>query len=150
LVYGFLQLGELREISKLIDDRLKKAIVLTQDDVFLRSEFARFGSSAQLSRALRHLFELGTLVKLGVGVYAKAKPSALSGKPIPVKPLEVLAPLVLQKLGVKVSASQAVLDYNSGRSTQLAAGIVQDTGRRRICRKLSFGERCVSYENHYA
>jgi hypothetical protein len=134
----------------LIEDRLKKAIALRKDDVFLRSEFAHFGSSAQLSRALRHLLEIGTLVKLGVGVYAKAKPSALSGKPIPVKPLEVLAPLALQKLGVKVSACQTVLDYNSGLSTQLAAGIVVDTGRRRISRKLSFGERSVSYENHYA
>jgi hypothetical protein len=99
---------------------------------------------------LRHLLEFGTLVKLGVGVYAKAKPSALSGKPIPVKPLEVLTPLTLQKLGGKVSASQAELDYNSGLSTQLAAGIVLDTGQRRISRKLSFVERYVSYQNHYA
>lgn len=132
------------------EDRLKRAIALRQDEVFLRSEFARFASPAQLSRALRHLIELGILVKLGLGVYAKAKPSVLSGKPIPVQPLEVLAPLVLQKLGVKVSAGQAVRDYNAGLSQQLGAGIVLDTGRRRITRKLGFGERYVSYENHHA
>lgn len=133
-----------------IEDRLKRAIALRQDEVFLRSEFAHFASPAQLSRALRHLLELGILVKLGLGVYAKAKPSVLSGKPIPVQPLEVLAPLALQKLGVKVGAGQAVRDYNAGLSQQLGAGIVLDTGSRRISRKLGFGERYVSYENHHA
>lgn len=85
------------------EERLKRAIALRKDNVFLRSEFARFGSPAQLSQALRQLIAEGVLVKLGLGVFAKAKPSALTGKPIPVQPLEVLAPPVLQKLGVKVS-----------------------------------------------
>ena len=132
------------------EERLKRAIALRKDDVFLRSEFARFGSSAQLSRAIRRLIAEGVLVKLGLGVFAKAKPSALTGKPIPVQPLEVLAPLVLQKLGVKVKPSQAVRDYNSGASQLLAAGIVLDTGRRRITRKLGFGKQTVAYESHHA
>lgn len=132
------------------EERLKRAIALRKDDVFLRSEFARFGSPAQLSRAIRQLIAEGVLVKLGLGVFAKAKPSALTGKPIPVQPLEVLAPLVLQKLGVKVGASRAVREYNSGASQQLAAGIVLDTGRRRITRKLGFGKQTVAYESHHA
>ncbi|EIU7186995.1 hypothetical protein L346_01671 [Pseudomonas aeruginosa MSH-10] len=134
----------------IVEERLKRAIALRKDDVFLRSEFARFGSPAQLSRALRQLIAEGVLVKLGLGVFAKAKPSALTGKPIPVQPLEVLAPLVLQKLGVKVKPSQAVHDYNSGISQQLAAGIVLDTGYRRISRKLVFGKQTVAYESHHA
>lgn len=132
------------------EDRLKRAVALRKDDVFLRSEFAHLGSPAQLSRAFRQLINEGVLVRLGLGVFARAKPSALSGNPIPVKPLEVLAPLVLQKLGVKVNASRAVSDYNTGLSQQLAAGIVLDTGRRRITRKLSFGKQTVTYESHRA
>jgi hypothetical protein len=83
-------------------------------------------------------------------VFAKAKPSSLSGKPIPVRPIEVLAPVALQKLGVKVKAGCAARAYNAGGTQQIPAGIVLDTGRRRITRKLGFGGRYVSYENHSA
>lgn len=132
----------------IIEERLKRAIALRKDDVFVRADFAQFGSSAQVSRVLRQLVANGALVKLGVGVFAKAKPSSLSGKPIPVRPIEVLAPVALQKLGVKVKAGRAALAYNTGSTQQIPAGIVLDTGRRRISRKLGFGERYVSYENH--
>lgn len=134
----------------IVEARLKRAIAVRKDDVFLRSEFAHFGSPAQLSRAMKQLLADGVLVKLGLGVYAKAKPSALTGKPIPVQPLEVLAPLVLQKLGVKVCASRAVNEYNLGVSQQLAAGIVLDVGCHRITRKLGFGKQKVVYESHHA
>jgi len=92
------------------EERLKRAIALRKDDVFLRSEFARFGSPAQLSCAIRQLIAEGVLVKLSLGVFAKAKLCALTSKPIPVQPLKVLAPLALQKLGVKVRASRAARD----------------------------------------
>lgn len=140
--------GEAGEV--VTEERLKRAIALRKGDVFLRSEFARFGSPAQLSRAIRQLISEDVLVKLGLGVFAKAKPCTLTGKPIPVQPLEVLAPLALQKLGVKVRASCAVCENSSGASQQLAAGIVLDTGRRRITRKLGFGKQTVACESHYA
>ncbi|WP_434704052.1 S-adenosylhomocysteine hydrolase [Pseudomonas sp. Z1-12] len=134
----------------IIEERLKRSIALRKDDVFLRSEFSDFGSPAQVSRALRHLVASGVLVKLGVGVFAKAKVSVLTGKPIPIRPLEVLAPLVLQKLGVTITAGRAAREYNASDSLQLPAGIVFDTGSRRINRKLGFGGRYVVYENHHA
>lgn len=131
-----------------IEGRLKRAIALRRDDVFVRSDFAHFGSSAQVSRALRRFVASGVLVKLGVGVFAKAKTSELSGKPIPIRPIEVLAPAALQKLGVKVKPSRTVRAYSTGNTQQIPAGIVLDTGGRRISRKLGFEERYVSYENH--
>lgn len=133
----------------IIEQRLKRAIALRKDDVFVRSEFARFGSPAQVSRALRQLVDEGVLVRLGLGVFAKAKPSAMTGKPIPIRPLEVLAPLALKKLGVTVKPARATREYNAEASQQLAAGIVLDTGRRRVTRKLGFGKQTVAYENHY-
>lgn len=130
-----------------IEERIKRAIALRRDDVFVRSDFAHFGSAAQISRVLRQLVASGALVKLGVGVFAKAKPNAL-GEPAPVQPIEVLAPAALSKLGVKVKPGEA-FQASVGNVQQLQAGVVLDTGRRRISRKLSFGERYVSYENHY-
>ncbi|TCG08627.1 S-adenosylhomocysteine hydrolase [Paraburkholderia steynii] len=131
-----------------LEDRLKISIAKQASDVFLRTDFARFGSEAQVSRALRKLVETGVIVKLGVGVYARAKRSALSGVPIPVQPVEILAEKALARMGVKVYPSRQVELYNSGRTTQLPAGVVINTGRRRIGRKLGFGKKTVQYENH--
>jgi len=129
-----------------IIERIKRSVVNRDDGVFLRGEFERFGSPAQVGRALTQLTREGALVRLGVGVYAKAKPSVLTGKPIPARPLEVLAPEVLKKLGITVMPSRLTQDYNAGRSTQLPSGIVLNTGKRRIARKLSFNGKAVQYE----
>ena len=84
--------------------------------------------------------------RLGLGVYAKAKPSVLTGQPIPARPLEVLAPEALKKLGIAVTPSRLTQEYNAGRSSQLPSGIVLNTGKRRVARKLSFNSQAVQYE----
>jgi len=129
-----------------VQDRIQCSIDLSGDDVFLRSEFARFGGPSQISRVLRHLVASGQLVKLGVGIYAKSKPSRLTGKPIPVRPVDVLAPIALKKLGVSVNPSRLAAAYNAGISTQVPAGTVINTGKRRISRRIGFGGRFVKYE----
>ncbi|WP_087690911.1 MULTISPECIES: DUF6088 family protein [unclassified Pandoraea] len=130
-------------------DRLISSLRKRRAEVFLRADFADLGSEAQLSRALRELVDDGIIVKLGVGVYAKAKPSVLSGRPIPVRPVEVLAPQVLKRLGVRTYPSRLVAAYNAGRSTQLPAKVVINTGNRRIARKLGFGQQFIQYENNF-
>lgn len=133
----------------IVRDKLKRALVRTKANVFLRADFVNLGSNAQLSRALRDLVDEGTVVKIGVGIYAKAKPSSLSGKPIPVEPVEFLAPEALRKLGVRVYPSRRVAEYNAGETTQIPAGVVVNTGNRRISRKLGFGQKTIEYENNY-
>lgn len=128
-------------------NRIKRSVANRSDDVLLRNEFDQFGSAAQVGRALRELLMDGTLVRLGLGVYAKAKPSVLTGMPIPVRPLEVLAPQALNKLGVAVMASRLTQEYNAGRSTKVPAGIVFNVGRRRIARKLGFNGKAIQYEH---
>jgi hypothetical protein len=131
-----------------LEERMKRAIARRRDEVFVRTDFAKMGSEAQVSRALRKLLSRGFIVKLGVGVYAKAKTSVLSGTAIPVKPVGVLAPIALRKLGVTVYPSQDVQAYNSGASTQIPAGNVLNTGNRRISRKLGFGKQTIVYEKN--
>ncbi len=129
-----------------IVDRIQRSVANREADVFLRADFDTFGSKAQVGRALAELQRKGALVKLGVGVYAKAKPSVLSGKPIPIKPLEVLAPEILKKLGVQVGVSRQTRAYNTGNSTQIPSGVIFSVGKRRIQRKLSFNGKLVHYE----
>ena len=127
-------------------ERIKRSVANQGDTVFLRAEFERFGSPAQVGRALRQLTQAGALVRLGLGVYAKAKPSVLTGQPIPARPLEVLAPEALKKLGIAVTPSRLTQEYNAGCSTQVPSGIVLNTGKRRVARKLSFNAQAVQYE----
>ena len=129
-----------------ITDRIKRSVSNKAGDVFVRSEFLPFGSPAQVSRALSELQADGRLVKLGSGVYARAMKSKLSGKPIPVKPLEVLAPQALRKLGVKVAPSRLTKAYNSGQSTQIPSGIVINIGKQRVDRRIGFNGNLVQYE----
>lgn len=129
-----------------IEARIKHFIAANQSPVLLRAEMRKFGSVSQLSVVLNALLQQGVLLRIGVGVYAKAKPSVLSGKPIPVQPLEVLAPIALRKLGVKVQAPRRNRDYNAGRTTQVPTGLVVNVGSRRITRKLGFNGKFVEYE----
>jgi len=129
-----------------IADRIRRSVSNRDTDVFLRADFEAFGSTSQVSRALAKLQDKGVLVKLGVGVYAKAKPSVLSGKPIPIKPLEVLVPEVLKKLGVQVAESRQTREYNAGASTQVPTGVVFSIGKQRLQRKLGFNGKLVRYE----
>lgn len=128
--------------------RIREFVSRCNDEVFVRNDFVGFGSTAQVSRALNQLLEEGLLVRLGLGIYAKAKKSVLSGKPIPVRPVEILAPLALNKLGVKTQPSRYVLAYNRGSTTQLPSGIVLNVGSRRVSRRIGFGGRYIRYENN--
>ena len=128
-------------------DRIKRSVANRNADVFVRADFMTFGSPAQVGRALTELQSHGVLVKLRVRVYAKPKPSVPSGNPIPTKPLEVLAPEALKKLGVHVDESRQMREYNSGRSTQVPTGVVFSVGKRRIQRKLGFNGKLVQYEH---
>ena len=132
-----------------VRERILHAISISKSDVFLKRDFAPNGSTSQITRVLRLLVNEGVIVRISLGVYARAKFSVLTGKPIPVKPVSVLAPEVLRRLGVDAHASRSVQEYNQGKTTQIPpkAGAVINTGRRRIRRKIGFGASQIEYEN---
>ena len=128
-----------------ITERIRRSIRNRADLVFRPADFLPFGSEASVKRALKKLTDLGVLVRLGLGIYAKAKPSVISGKPIPVQPLEVLGPQALSKLGVRLKESVQTADYNSGRSTQVPTGLVINIGKQRVSRKIGFNGKFLQY-----
>ena len=132
-----------------IKDRIIRSVALRKGEVVLRADFERMGSPSQISRALKGVVSAGKLVRVGYGVYAKAQPSVLSGKPIARQPLEAIAWEALQRLDVEVALGQAQQDYAAGNTTQMPMRATFNTGRRRISRQLVVGNRSVSYENNY-
>ncbi|NDG41170.1 MAG: hypothetical protein EBY28_17795 [Betaproteobacteria bacterium] len=81
-----------------IADRIQRSVANRQDGVIVCSELKAFGSRTQVGRALRGLLARDALVRLGVGVCAKAEPGVRTRKPIPIRPAEVLAPQALTGL----------------------------------------------------
>ena len=130
-----------------ITNRIRRSIRSRSDLVFRPSDFQPFGSEASVKRALKELMDIGVVVRLGIGIYAKAKPSVISGKPIRIQPLEILGPQALTKLGVRLKESFQTAEYNAGRSTQVPTGIVVNIGKQRISRKIGFNGKFIKYEH---
>ena len=104
-----------------LQDCMEQRIAERSDDVFLTREFADLGGERQVLRALSKTVAAGGLVRLGYGVYGRAFPSKLSGKPLLYNPDGFIgaAREALTKLGVAWEATAAERAYNEGRSTQI-------------------------------
>ena len=113
--------------------------------VFVREDFGDLGGYDQVGRILRQLTRSGKLIKIGYGLYAKAKISSLTGALVPVASLPTLAKEALQRLGLETSPSFYEREYNAGRSTQVPTGrMIAVKGR--ISRKIGYNGAYVSYE----
>jgi hypothetical protein len=132
-----------------VKERMARSIALRKGEVLLRADFEAMGSASQISRALKELIKAGKIIRLGYGVYAKAQPSILSGKPVARVSLAELAQEALQKLGVPVQLGRAQAAYAEGKTTQIPVRTTFNTGQRRISRKITVGISTVRYENNY-
>ena len=133
-----------------LKERMLRSLALRKGEVLMRADFERMGSPSQISRVLKELMADGKIVRLGYGTYAKARPSSLSGKPVPRVSLEELAQEALEKLDVPVQLGRAQRAYVEGRTTQIPVRTTFDTGSRRITRKITVGISTVRYENNYS
>lgn len=131
--------------SKTIEGKIATRIVRKQSPVLLREDFDDLGGYDQVGRALLTLTKKGKLIKLGYGLYAKAKVSSLTGNTVPVEPLPVLAQKALDRLGADPGPSRAAIDYQQGRSTQVPTGRLISV-KKRISRKIGYNNIAVAYE----
>jgi hypothetical protein len=105
-------------------------------EVFLRSDFEKLAGYDQVGRALRQLIAEGVLIKIGYGLYAKARLNRITGKPMLSAQggfIEV-AEEALSRLGVKWEPSKSIQAYQAG-SAQIPANaevIIFDRFNRRI------------------
>ncbi|MFC7334572.1 hypothetical protein [Rhodocista pekingensis] len=131
--------------------QLAELVTRSNDDVFLPRDFTRASpDSAEYDtvlRAARALVREGTLVRLGYGVYARARQSPITGKPMLTAPggLEGAVRQALDKLKVVWQPGQAAQDYNSGRSTQIPVNASFRVANR-FSRKISFRGKEVVFE----
>jgi len=140
-------MGRQRSRAGATRERLRRSIAARQGEVVLRRDLRGLGSASQVSRGLRQLVEDGKVVRIGLGVYAKATPSRLSGQPAPRQTLDVLAVETFKRLGIEWRQGKAQRLYNAGLTTQVPWRITFDTSPRRISRRLQVGRGVVECEN---
>src|SRR5437016_2151522 len=87
--------------------------------VVVREDIEDMGSPRQVSRCFKDLVEMGKLVKIGYGIYAKAYTSETLNKPVIQSGFGQACKEALTKLGVKWVPGSAEQAYNAGLSTQV-------------------------------
>ncbi len=128
-----------------LKDKIMIRISLKICAVFLREDFEDLGGYDQVGRILRQLAREGKIIKIGYGLYAKAKISPLTGKLVPVLALPTLAREAIERLGLQTSPSRLEQEYNAGRTTQVPTGrLIAVNGR--ISRRIGYNGTYVSYE----
>ena len=140
-------MGRQRKRSATTRERLQRSVAARQGEVVLRRDLHGLGSASQVSRGLKQLVDDGKLVRIGLGVYAKATPSRLSGQPAPRQTLEVLAAETFARLGIAWQQGKAQRLYNAGLTTQVPWRTTFNTSPRRVTRRLQVGKGVVEYEN---
>lgn len=126
--------------------KISARIARKNSAVFVREDFEDLGGYDQIGRILRQLAASGKLIRIGYGLYAKAKRSTLTGDIVPVAPLPTLAKEALERLGVEIAPSRLEQDYNAGKTTQVPTGrMIAVKGR--ISRKIGYNGSYVSYES---
>ncbi|EAA4684019.1 S-adenosylhomocysteine hydrolase [Salmonella enterica subsp. enterica serovar Panama] len=115
-----------------IQSRLKRS----KRYVFTRDDFKDIAGYDQIGRALRALVKEGVLLKVGYGVYTKARRNSITGKLMPASPGGSAAVIVetLDRLKVRYRVTDATRAYNSGKSTQIpvSAGIKTSSRFKRV------------------
>jgi hypothetical protein len=129
-----------------VKDRVIAKIKRSPSSVFLRKEIDRLGDYRQVRRAINEAAASGVLVKVGFGLYAKARPSTISGKPVPTVPLLNIGLEVMQKIGVKADVGKDTVALREGRSTQIPMLPIINIGKSRVSRKIAVGSRQIIYE----
>lgn len=129
-------------LKSVILDRIKQM----PGNVVVRSEIKDLGKYREISRCLQALVEMGELIKIGCGAYAKARYSPYLKKPVIEAGFDLACREALTKLGVRWEPGSAEKAYNAGESTQVPVRTVVQL-KSRFRGKLTYGNRKLLIEN---
>lgn len=128
-----------------IQYKVEKRVKQKRSRVLLRADLVDLGDYRQISRALCALVNKKILARIGKGVYAKMRPSVITGDPVLDGAFTAIAREALNKLDVSWQSESAETQYNTGKSMQVpvnARVILND----RFSRKISWGGMELQYE----
>ena len=132
--------------SLTLERRIFRRVARKTGNVLLRDDFKDLGGYDQVGRVLKHLVEQGKLIRIGYGLYAKAKLSTLTGETVPVATLPKLGKEALSRLNVQTMPTKAEQAYQEGHSTQVPTGRMIGV-KSRISRKIGYKGAYIAYEH---
>jgi hypothetical protein len=124
---------------------VSKRIDRKRGNVFLRADFADLGGYDQVGRVLLQFVRQGKLLKIGSGLYTRARPSTFDGTPTPVKGLRALADEALLRLGVQTAPTRLGRSRGAGTTMQIPAGRHIAVAKR-VRRKIGYNGVTISFE----
>ncbi len=114
-------------------------------NVVLREDIEDMGSPRQISRCFKDLVEMGELIKIGYGIYAKSYLSEYINKPVIKGGFGQVCKEALTKLGVEWQPGSAEQAYNAGLSTQIPVRTIVQL-KSRFRGHLNYGNRTLIIE----
>ncbi len=125
--------------------KVLERIMQMPGNVVLRKDIEDMGSPRQVSRCFKDLIAMNKLVKIGQGIYAKARPSEYISRPIIIAGFGSACKEALTKLKVKWEPGTAEQEYNSGLSTQVPVRTIVRL-KSRFRGQLGYGNRKLLIE----
>lgn len=128
-----------------LKDKIKYRIKRSKSSVFLLKDFDDISDRNQVGRILRELIKENLLMKIGYGLYSRAKIDSFDNEILPERGLIEAGKEALRKLGIKTYPTTYETMYNNFQSTQVPTGRVIGV-KSRITRKISEGGYSLKYE----
>lgn len=128
-----------------LKDKIQYRIRKSKGNTFLVGDFIDLSGMDQVLRALRALIKENELIRVGKGVYTKARKSVISNEFVPVDNLRDIAMDVLNKQGVKVVQTPEEIAYNTKQTEQVPNSFIIGINKR-VSRNISFKNARIKYE----
>jgi hypothetical protein len=127
--------------------RIRQFIDSFEGNVILRSDLKDLGLPRQVSRALKVLIEDGVLIRLGRGVYAKARRNEYIDTPVLQGVFENVCVESLNRLGIAWELGAAIKAYNEGKTQQIPVVFIIKL-KDRFRGTLSDGKQTLIFEGN--
>jgi len=129
-----------------IQDRIQTRVKRSKRSVFLRSDFADIADYDQVGRGLRLLVRDGVLLKIGYGLYVRARVNRITGQLMADNPAGNDGVIIeaMERLGVDYQFDALSLKSLSGQSTQIPANVKITPKNARFTRKIAVGNQRVN------
>ena len=125
--------------------KIQARIKRSKEATFVPSDFFDLSSRDQVLRVLRALIQDKLILRVGQGVYTRAKISTITNKCVPEQNLRSIAVTALRKSGVIILPTNYEQKYNQGKITQVPTGLVIGVNKR-VNKRIGFNGRFVKYE----
>lgn len=129
-----------------IQDKIRTRVKRSKRSVFLRSDFADIAGYDQVGRGLRNLVRAGLLMKIGYGLYVRARINRITGNLMADNDAGANGVLIeaMERLGVAYEFDYLSRKYFAGESTQIPVNPKITSKNSRFTRKIALGKHSVN------